>query len=46
VDLASLFLKGPEEKWFASYILGRRGITWEDFVVDIYLDLETIWKVT
>jgi len=35
VDLASLSLKGPAETWFASYIMGRRGVTWEDFVVDV-----------
>ena len=36
VDLASLYLKGSAETWFVNYILGRKGVSWEDFVVDIY----------
>ena len=35
IDLASLYLKGPAEHWFGSYIMGRRGVTWEEFVVDV-----------
>ena len=35
VDLASLHLKGAAEIWFGSYITGRRGLTWEEFVVDL-----------
>jgi len=35
VDLASLYLKGPAEHWFGSYILGRRGVSWEEFFVDV-----------
>ena len=35
VDLASLYLKGPAETWFMNYNLGRRGVSWEDFMVDI-----------
>jgi len=34
-DLASLYLKGPAEQWFGSYIWGRRGLTWEEFIVDV-----------
>ncbi|KAJ8435420.1 hypothetical protein Cgig2_001072 [Carnegiea gigantea] len=34
VDLAALHLKGPAEVWFGSYILGRRNIAWEEFIVD------------
>lgn len=35
VDLASLHLKGQAEVWFASYIMGRRGVSWDDFIVDV-----------
>jgi len=36
VDLASLYLKGPTEQWFGSYIWGRTGVTWEKFIVDVF----------
>jgi len=35
VDLASLHLKGSAEIWFGSYIMGRKGVTWEEFIVDV-----------
>lgn len=35
VDLASLHLKRPSKVWFGSYIMGRRGVTWDEFIVDI-----------
>ena len=35
VDLASLYLKGSAEQWFGSYIWGRRGVTWEEFIMDV-----------
>jgi len=35
VDLAVLHFIGPAEIWFNSYILGRRHITWEEFIVDV-----------
>jgi len=35
VDLAVLHFKGLAEIWFSSYILGRRHITWEEFIVDV-----------
>ena len=35
VDLASLYLRGAAETWFVSYIRGRRGVTWEEFVMDV-----------
>ena len=34
VDLA-LHLKGSAETWFGSYIMGRRGLTWDELIVDI-----------
>jgi len=36
VDLAALHLKGPAEVWFGSYMLGRRNISWEKFILDVY----------
>ena len=35
VDLASLHLRGPTETWFASCIMGIRGVSWDDFMVDV-----------
>lgn len=35
VDLTSLHLKGPAETWFTSYIMGRKGVSWDDFIVDV-----------
>ena len=35
VDLAALHLKGQAEIWFNSYILGRRNLTWDEFIYDI-----------
>ncbi|KAJ8446939.1 hypothetical protein Cgig2_026437 [Carnegiea gigantea] len=35
VDLAALHLRGSAEMWFGSYIMGRRGLTWDEFIVDI-----------
>ena len=35
VDLAALHLKGQAEIWFSSYILGRRNLTWHEFIFDI-----------
>ena len=35
VDLASLHLQGPAGTWFGSYITRRRGLTWDEFIVDI-----------
>jgi len=35
VDLTALHLKGPAEVWFNSYILGRRNVMWEEFIVDV-----------
>ena len=35
VELASLHMGGKAEAWDNSYALGRQGILWEDFVVDI-----------
>ena len=28
-------MKGPTEIWFVSYILRRRGVSWDDFVIDV-----------
>jgi len=35
IDLASLHLKGFAEIWFGSYIMGRKGATWEEFIMDV-----------
>jgi len=35
VDLATLHLRGQAEIWFNSYILGRRNLTWEEFIFDL-----------
>ena len=35
VDLASLHLKGSAEIWFGGYIMGRKGVIWEEFIVDV-----------
>lgn len=35
VDLASLYLIGKAESWYNSYIVVRRQVDWEDFVVDL-----------
>lgn len=35
VDLVTLLFKGPAEIWFGSYIIGRRHVTWDEFIVDI-----------
>jgi len=36
VDLATLHFVDMAEKWFASYIMGRRDVSWEEFIVDVY----------
>jgi len=33
MDRTALHLKGFAEVWFGSYILGRRNISWEEFIV-------------
>lgn len=35
MDLAALHLKGPAEVWFSSYVMGRRNVLWEEFIVDV-----------
>lgn len=35
VDLASMHLQGKAEVWFSSYILGRKHVDWDDFIVDL-----------
>lgn len=35
MDLAALHFKGPAEIWSVGYIIGRRNVTWDDFIVDI-----------
>jgi len=35
VDLAALHLRSQAEIWFNSYILGRRNLTWEEFIFDL-----------
>ena len=35
VDLASLHLYGKAEVWFGGYILARKRVAWEDFVMDL-----------
>ena len=44
MDLAGLDLKGPAEVWFSSYLMGRRNVSWEEFIVD---DLGSkVWKIS
>jgi len=35
VDLAVLHHKGPAEIWFSSFVMGRRNIIWEEFIIDV-----------
>jgi len=42
VDLASLYLKGPAEQWFGSYILGRRVCLGKSLLWMFVLDLKMI----
>ena len=35
MDLAALHLKGPAKVWFNRYILGRRNVMWEEFILDV-----------
>ncbi|KAJ8433080.1 hypothetical protein Cgig2_014128 [Carnegiea gigantea] len=35
VHLVTLHFKGPAEIWFGSYIMGRRNVTWDEFIVHI-----------
>jgi len=35
VDVASIYLTGKVETWFASYITIKRNVDWNDFIVDV-----------
>ena len=35
VDLALMHLLGKAKVWFSSYIIGRKHIEWDDFIVDL-----------
>jgi len=35
VDLVSLHLYSKAEVWFGGYILARKRVAWEDFVMDL-----------